>query len=498
VKRKKLMKKILASAVLCLLFCSWAFGVSAFVPYDTYTYSTRTGSVEALYSPTAYYPDFVIDKSLIGIPLVTPTCICFDKEGNMYITDNSANRLIVLNPDFSLKANLDTFETEDGMFEFLGGPEGVFVTDDMEIYLCDTKQKRILVLDQKYNIIRKYENIKPVGVENDEDYSFMPTRIVVDSSKNMYVLVQNEYQGIMQIDQNGKFISFLGSNKVTYDPITKLWKKIMTKEQKKQLIQFLPVEYTNLTMDHEGFIYTASKADNSSPIKRLNLAGKDVLIRNGYVDMVGDVKTSKTTEKVESLIAGVDSDENGQVYALDSNGGRIFVYNSEGFLLYAFGSIGNQIGSFITPSDIKVNNDLIFVADQGTARITVFRRTEYADLVTKANDLYYKGQYEESVNLWKQVIERNANFELAYAQIGKVYLRENRYKEAMEYFKLGNFRGDKITNTTGYNKAFIEYRRIQASKLLGPFVIVIVVLYIGYSFYKSRRKRTGKAANLQR
>ena len=112
---------------------------------------------------------------------------------------------------------------------------------------------------------------------------------MVDSSKNMYVLVQNEYRGILQIDQNGNFISFIGSNKVTYDPVTKLWKKIMTKEQGQQMTQFLPVEYTNLSMDHEGFIYTASKADNNSPIKRLNLAGKDVLIRNGYVDMVGDV-----------------------------------------------------------------------------------------------------------------------------------------------------------------------------------------------------------------
>lgn len=491
------MKKMIASVAMSILVCSTAPSVSAYVPYDTYTYSTMTGSTVSLYSPTAYYPDFVIDKSVIGIPLVTPAGMCFDKEGNMYITDSSANRLIVLNPDYSLKADLDVFETDDGMFDFLGGPEGVFVTDDMEIYVCDTKQKRILVLNQEYNIIRKYEDIKPIGSQDDEEYMFWPTRIVVDSSKNMYVLVQNEYRGILQIDQNGNFISFIGSNKVTYDPVTKLWKKIMTKEQGQQMTQFLPVEYTNLSMDHEGFIYTASKADNNSPIKRLNLAGKDVLIRNGYVDMVGDVPTNKSTDNVQSLFVGVDSDENGQVYALDVSRGRIFVYNSEGFLMYAFGSTGNQIGSFVTPSDIKVHSDLIYVSDQGSARITVFRRTEYADLVTKANDLYYKGHYEESVSLWNQVIERNSNFELAYAQIGKVYLRENRYEEAMEYFKLGNFRGDKITNATGYNKAFIEYRRIQASKLLGPSVIVIVAFYIGYALYKRRSRMVGKAGKSQ-
>ena len=53
------------------------------------------------------------------------------------------------------------------------------------------------------------------------------------------MLVQNEYQGIMQIDSDGRFISFVGGNKVTYDPVTKLWKKIMSKEQRAQLEQFL-------------------------------------------------------------------------------------------------------------------------------------------------------------------------------------------------------------------------------------------------------------------
>ena len=138
--------------------------------------------------------------------------MCFDKEGNLYITDSSANRLLVLDKEYRLKASIDTLEDEEGNFEFLGGPEGIFVTDDGSIYLCDTKQKRILVLDQSYKLVRKYEGIRPLG-ENQEDYMFLPTRIVVDASGNMYVLVQNEYQGIMQIDSDGRFISFVGGNK---------------------------------------------------------------------------------------------------------------------------------------------------------------------------------------------------------------------------------------------------------------------------------------------
>ena len=125
------------------------------------------------------------------------------------------------------------------------GAAGITLSLIHIFYLCDTKQKRILVLDQNYKLVRKYEGIRPLGENQEEDYMFLPTRIVVDASGNMYVLVQNEYQGIMQIDSDGRFISFVGGNKVTYDPVTKLWKKIMSKEQRAQLEQFLPVEYTN-------------------------------------------------------------------------------------------------------------------------------------------------------------------------------------------------------------------------------------------------------------
>ncbi len=484
------MKKLLVILLSLLLGVCGALPCLAFVPYESYTYSTQTGEAVAQYCPTPYYPAFTIDRSTIGVPLVTPTCMCFDNEGNLYITDSSANRLIVLDKDYRLKASIDTLEDQDGNFDFLGGPEGVFVDDNGEIYLCDTKQRRILVLDQNYTLIRKYEGIRPINDNEGEEYVFMPTRIVVDSSGNMYVLVQNEYQGIMQLDSEGNFISFMGSNKVTYDPITKLWKQIMSKEQQAQLEQFLPVEYTNLSQDSEGLIYTVSKADNNDPIKRLNLSGKDVLIRNGYVDVAGDVAPADSDSQAPlSLFVDIASDENGLIYALDANQGRVFVYNAEGFLFYVFGGIGTQLGTFATPSAIEVNGTDVLVADQGNPRITVFRRTEYAQMISEADEAYNTGDYDRSVELWNKVIEYNSNFELAYAQIGKVCLRREQYKEAMEYFELGNFRGDTVTKTTGYNKAFSEFRRETAAKWLGPAVITVVALFIAWRVFRFFRKR---------
>lgn len=193
-----------------------------------------------------------------------------------------------------------------------------------------------------------------------------------------------------------------------------------------------------------------------------------MLHRNGYTDVIGDVLPAGTDEKTTgSLFVDIASDASGLIYALDANRGRIFVYNNEGFLFYVFGGIGTQLGTFATPSAIEVNGTDVLVADQGNPRITVFRRTAYAQMISEADEAYNTGRYDESVDIWNEVIKQNSNFELAYTQIGKVYLRRGQYKQAMDYFELGNFRGDKITNTTGYNKAFSEFRRETAAKWLG-------------------------------
>ena len=484
-----------------------ANGADPFVLYDDgiyYLYATNDGSNGYIaYTSTDlvnwHAEGYVLRKSDVQLDnanshagLWAPEVI---KDGDTYYMVYTAQGHIGI---AMAESPLGPFKDKSGwLFTSCKTIDGHFFRDDDgSIYLCDTKQKRILVLDQSYKLVRKYEGIRPLGENQEEDYMFLPTRIVVDASGNMYVLVQNEYQGIMQIDSDGRFISFVGGNKVTYDPVTKLWKKIMSKEQRAQLEQFLPVEYTNLSQDGEGLIYTVSKADNSDPIKRLNLSGKDVLIRNGYTDVIGDVLPAGTDEKTTgSLFVDIASDASGLIYALDANRGRIFVYNNEGFLFYVFGGIGTQLGTFATPSAIEVNGTDVLVADQGNPRITVFRRTAYAQMISEADEAYNTGRYDESVNIWNEVIKQNSNFELAYTQIGKVYLRRGQYKQAMDYFELGNFRGDKITNTTGYNKAFSEFRRETAAKWLGPAVITVVALaagWWGWRFWGRKKKGTNR------
>ena len=481
--------KILTLCFALVATCSTAFSAMAYVPYDSYIYSTSTGRITAEYSPVPYVPARTIDRASLGVPLVQPIGMCFDKDMNLYITDAGTNALVIVDKDYQVVKRIEDFEN-NGLLDFFGGPEGVFVADNGDIYICDTNQKRIIVLDKTYQFKQEIKDVVPANA--DEYFVFLPSKIAVDASGNLFVISKNEYSGILQLDPNGKFLSFIGSNKVVFDPITKLWKKIMSKEQREQMEQFLPVEYTNLQMDNDGFFYTVSKSEDSTdPIKRLNPSGKDVLIKNGYVGVAGDVRTADMEEKDFKPSAFVDvcPGENGLIYALDVTKGRIFVYNNEGFLFYAFGGLGQQLGTFVTPSAIEVRGSDVLVADQTTGRITVFKRTAYGNLIDTADYCYSVGEYETSVETWREVVKLNSNFELAYAQIGKVYLRQKRNEEAMQYFMLGNYRGDKITGTSGYNKAFFEYRRQIATAFFGPVVVTAVVFIVAGTAYKRYRKR---------
>ena len=101
------MKKKITTVALLLLVLMMAlpaFTVSASEPYQTYTYSIDG---YALYSPAAYSPVMVVDSDYMGLlapdekgnPGVAfdePSDIVADKEGNLYLADTKNNRIIVL------------------------------------------------------------------------------------------------------------------------------------------------------------------------------------------------------------------------------------------------------------------------------------------------------------------------------------------------------------------------------------------------------------------
>ena len=117
----------------------------------------------------------------------------------------------------------------------------------------------------------------------------------------------------------------------------------------------------------------------------------------------------------------------------------------------------------------------LFVLDGQNASITVFTPTDYGNLIYKATEQFACGEYDESAETWAKVLEYNGNYDLAYIGLGKACLRQNKYKEAMDYFKTKRDRRD-------YSKAFKYYRKewIEANIgwMVGLLLVIIVAAFV--------------------
>jgi len=372
----------------------------------------------------------------------------------------------------------------------LNEAQGIHVSDEA-IYVADTKNNRIVKMNFDYQVTDVYFTPNdPTFAQNEEDAvlkpKFLPVKLTTDVANRVYVVSENIYEGIIELSNNGVFNRFVGVNRVAANPLKVFWTKIMTEAQLAQLTLDLPPVFTNVSIDRKGFLYTTSVPSSETQvenlIKLINSSGNDVLKRNGYVQPIGDVMYLRTSRNARSVIGPSDlraiaANEYGVYTAVDRKRGRLFTYDNEGNLLYISGNKGTMSDALNAPSAVAYQGDDLIVLDKGSKSILLFEPTEFGKLVNKATELHYYGRFIESSEYWQEVVKLNSNYELAYVGIGKTMLRENRYREAMEYFKLGH-------NRDYYSKAFQEYRDELLKNNFDVIMTALVVLIVAYGSYK--------------
>lgn len=412
----------------------------------------------------------------------------------MYVVDTGNNRICEFtyeNSKFTYVRDVKGYKDAEGNDVSLKGPQDVFVTEDGQMYIADTENNKIVHLDANGNLV------KAIGRPNDKTYTdekFLPQKLVVDGAKRIFAQVQNVNKGFLEFDDAGDFTGFVGASEVTYDFLTYLWKMVATKEQRAQMEMFVPTEYSNLCLDSEDFIYATistfdGAVESAEPIRKLNAKGTDILVRNGYVDPYGDLRYTENGEmKGPSKFIDICCLANDVYYALDNTKGRIFAYDFQGNMLYAFGGHGYKAGLFMNPSAIEDLGDSLLVVDQKLGTITQFTLTEYGRLINQGLAEYKIGHYDESADIWREVLKLNGNYDQAYIGIGRALLRQEKYQEAMEYFELK-------VDIKNYSKAFKLYRQVWFEENIGVILIIIVILVVlgfGVGFVKKARREVEK------
>ena len=477
------MKKLVRIfAVMFICATVFASVCQAMVPYATYTYSIDG---EVLESPDAYVPDSVIDSEYIGLEedkyLAEVTDLTVDSDNNVYITETSLNRVIILDRYYKLKFQIDEFVNEHGIPDGFNGPQGVFISDDY-IYVCDTGNNRIVMFDKEGN----YEKIvyAPESELFDEGDIYTPIAVAVDAYGRMFVVSSTTEQGIIVMNDDGSFFGFIGAQKVTYNPLDYFWRKYL-KQDDEGTISYVPTEYNNITIDENNFLYVTissideasqqgainskSKSGDYAPVKKLNASGEDVMSRNGFYPPSGEVKIAE--EASPSKIIDVAIGPNKTWSIIDEGRSKVFTYDKDGNLLFAFGDTGNQSGNIASIEAITYQGDKMLLLDKTNLSFTVYRRTEYGDLLMKALINQNERRYDLAKSDWEEIMKRNNNFDMAYIGIGQAIFRAGDYDGAMSYYKAAH-------DTNRYSDAFGEVRKLWANKFFWIIPIVIIALCV--------------------
>lgn len=480
---------------LCLLMVFGALPASAIIPYSTYTYDIDGAYME---SPHAYVPYEVIDSKTIDlkVPLDDVRDLFVDTKGNIYISDATNKRIVVLNPDYTFAYEVRAFVNEWGVPDAIVSPNGIFATDK-ELYITDTDANRLLVFSTQ----GEHEFIRTIAEpESDvfpENHIYKPIAVAVGKSGYIYVVSSTTYQGIIAMDGEGKFTGFLGTQTASVSVIDLMWRKLQSAKQRAKSNKTVSTEFNNVAIDDRGFIYATTGSINETdlanaiatksisgtfaPVKKLNPDGADVMKRTGFYPPSGEVTfMSIATPTVRivgpSKIVDVALGPEGMWSIIDEKRQRVYTYDEEGKLLFIFGDKGNQLGNIQAISAIDYQGDNMLILDKSNDNITVFKRTVYGDVLAKALENQRERIYDAAANDWINILQRNSNFDMSYIGIGKSLFRSGDYSGAMHYYKYAY-------DTKNYSDAYQALRKEWVEKFILIIPIFFILLFIGIGFF---------------
>ncbi len=530
------MKKI--TSVICIIFAFimvLALPVSAATSYQTYTYSI---SGTALYSPDAYNPALAVDATYIGLKdeallkkfypglsakdleakttIDNPTDLEVDAEGNVYIADSNNNRILVLDRYYKLKFIIENFINDQGVPDTLTKPQGVFITADKvvgndvvpgRIFVCDTEANRIVTFTHDGEFLKIIP--APVSELFEEGDVYQPVAVAVDPYDRLYVVSKTTNQGVIVMTDEGEFTGFIGAQKAIINAWTRLLRRFQTEEQREATQSIVPVTFNNITVSGD-FIYVTtalieeskvlssisgkSKSGDYAPVKMLNAAGDEIMRRNGFYPPSGEVDNKKTgvTDTIfgASTLTDVAVGPEKTWSIVDSKRSKVFTYDFDGNLLFAFGDIGSMLGNISKDglAAVTYQGDNMLLLDKQESRFTVYERTDYGNILINALHNQNERNYDAAVEDWNEILKRNSNFDAAYIGIGNALYRDHQLTEACEYYEAAY-------DKQNYSVAYKDIRKEWLASWIWVIPIVVIAICIGCSqFLKFANKVNKKAA----
>lgn len=496
------MKKF--SKILCVLLAlltavgCFAMVASAGSAYQTYTYDVKG---KPLYSPDAYTAIKTVGSKEMGLEteIENPSDMVTDEAKNVYIADTGNNRIVVLDQYYKVKFTISTFSNDQGVPDSLSAPQGVFVSEPNEkygklIWVCDTGSNRIVVFNEDGEFQRIVE--EPESTLFDEESVYKPVAMAVDAYNRLYVVSSTTYQGIIVMTDEGEFTGFIGAQAVSITAWEMIWRRFQTKEQREAQEKKVSTEFNNITINKNmnlvyvttstieegsvaGAIRGGDKTGTNSPVKLLNANGTEIMRRNGFWMPAGEIDFSeRSTDDITGVSTIIDAavgpEDTWSI--IDEKRNRIYTYDFNGNLLFAFGDNGIMLGNLGSIKAIAYQDTNMLILDKTNDNITVFQRTEYGDILLSAIAAESTQDFDLAINLWTEVLKRNSNFDSAYVGIGQAMYRNKDYANSLSYF-------ESAYDTTNWSNSYKEIRKEWMSNYFLVLIAIILALIIGVLFF---------------
>lgn len=427
-----------------------SMGVEA-AAYDTYTMSPE-GIVETQTAYEAY--------SIIQYPAFQKIEDLFLDSNDLYVVDSEAKKIFVMDLEGNVKR--EVFSEE------FGKPTGLAVDLDKRLYVADPEKEKVFCFSPEGMLEKSFS--RPTEPLFGKSAPYKPAKLSVDVRGNLYIVGEGSVNGLIQLNRSGEFLGYFGAATTTQSAFEKLKNTILSEIQLEKMIQTVPIAPSNVGIDHRGLIYTVTNQNTGNhSIQKLNIAGRNLFEADFSVG--GGV----------SLAVG--NYEN--LYIL-SNSGAIVEYSGAGDFLFGFAANqkdAQRLGIFRKPVSIAVDKqDVLYVADAENKVIQKFRPTDLAKTVHEGIKFLEDGKYVEGKKYWENVLSLNSSFKSAYIGVGEAFLKEEKYNQALQYFKIANLK-------VGYSNAFWELRQEWMNRHLGLVLIILFAISLGiYVFNRINRK----------
>ncbi len=436
------------------------------LPYGTESWGP---DAQLAASPACYVPDSLISipHELLGttnINLTKPQDMFIDNDtGLVYVADTGNKRIAILSIEDS------TYFNEIKGYTPIGGsdltifkePTGVCV-NSTHVFVADESLGQVIIFDKATLMTTQVIN-RPNSILVGSTTVFAPTKVKADNAGNIYATLRGCTKGVMQLDYSGEFISYIGANPAEVTFLNRLQAFFGIISNDYLLTSGAPV--TNIALDNKGLLYTVSGDYKGHPgyLKKLNTTGNTIM-----------TLTNSTTTS-----AFISSD--GNIYSIQSNG-YVTAYDSYGSLLFRFGGKNKTeiLGALNAPISGGLYKDgtfyLLDANDGGVGLITKYNPTEFAKLVYRAVNFYKDGIYlGEAEEVWKELLQYNSKFILAYRALARASMKRGDYDTALKQFKLAE-------DKAGYSDAFWQIRdrwiRANLGWVLLPIAILIVLVVV--------------------